>query len=127
MSSCGNAALPHEVAQALSAALGSGPSTGVAINNPAANIGLLGNLSIRSLVSAGAGTLVAGVTVTDHERYVLIRGVGPSLGAFGISGFLRKPMLSVHGASGALIASTATHPPRPRWRLAAPTSATPIS
>jgi hypothetical protein len=37
---------------------------------------------------------------------VVIRGVGPSLGAFGLTGFLRKPMLSVYSASGELIATT---------------------
>lgn len=85
---------------------GSTNSGNVAIVSPAANTGLLGNLSIRSLVSAGAGTLVAGVTVTDHERYVLIRGVGPTLAKFGVPGVLAKPLLSVYNASGELIAST---------------------
>ena len=88
------------------AAPGSTGSTTVAVNNPNANTGRLGNLSIRSLVGPGEGTLVAGMTVTDQERYVVIRGVGPSLGAFGLTGFLRKPVLSVYSASGELIATT---------------------
>lgn len=88
------------------AAPGSTGSTTVAVNNPNANTGRLGNLSIRSLVGPGEGTLVAGMTVTDQERYVVIRGVGPSLGAFGLTGFLRKPVLSVYSAAGELIATT---------------------
>lgn len=88
------------------AAPGTTGSTSVAVNNPNANTGRLGNLSIRSLVGPGEGALVAGVTVTDQERYVVIRGVGPSLGAFGITGFLRRPTLSVYSTSGELIATT---------------------
>lgn len=80
----------------------------VAVNNPAANSGKLGNLAVRSMVSAGEGTLVAGVTVTDQERYVLIRGVGPSLTALGVGGALRKPVLTVYNSSGDVIASAAS-------------------
>ena len=87
------------------AASGSASTGVVAINNPVANTGKLGNLAVRSLISPGEGALVAGVTVTDQERYVLIRGVGPSLAALGVAGTLRKPLLSVHNASGELVAS----------------------
>ena len=87
------------------AAAGSTSIGVVAINNPAANTGKLGNLAVRSLISPGEGALVAGVTVTDQERYVLIRGVGPSLGALGVTGTLRKPVLSVHNACGEPVAS----------------------
>lgn len=78
----------------------------VAILNPNANTGRLGNLSIRSLVGPGDGALIAGISVTDQERYVVIRGVGPSLTAFGLSGVLNKPVLSVYSAAGDLIATT---------------------
>ncbi len=87
---------------------GSGGTSGsntVAINNPTANTGKLGNLSIRSLVGPGEGALVAGLTVTEQERYVVIRGVGPSLSAFGVAGTLRKPLLTVHNTSGEVVAS----------------------
>lgn len=80
-------------------------SNTVAINNPTANTGKLANLSIRSLVGPGEGALVAGMTVTDQERYVVIRGIGPSLSAFGVSGALRKPLLTVHDASGEVVAT----------------------
>ena len=82
------------------------PSSGPALVSPSANTGLLGNLSIRSLVSPGGGSLIAGVTVADHERYVLIRAVGPTLAKFGVTGVLAKPTLSVYDASGTLVAST---------------------
>src|SRR6185436_14239136 len=67
---------------------GSTTSPVVAISNPVANTGRLGNLSVRSLIGPGDGALVTGVTGTDQERYVLIRGVGPSLGALGVMGSL---------------------------------------
>jgi hypothetical protein len=78
---------------------------GATLVSPATNTGLLGNLSIRSLVSPGAGTLIAGVSVVDRERYVLIRAVGPTLGQFGVSGVLAKPTLAVYDAAGELVAS----------------------
>ena len=84
---------------------GGAAGTSVAINNPPANTGKLANLSVRSLVGPGEGALVAGMTVTDQERYVVIRAIGPSLGAFGVAGVLRKPLLTVYNAGGDVIAS----------------------
>lgn len=83
----------------------SGSSSTIAIKNPTGNVGKFGNLSVRSNIAAGDGALVAGITVTEQERYVLIRGVGPSLAAFGVSGVLRKPTLTVHSTSGEVIAT----------------------
>lgn len=77
----------------------------VAVTHPAANTGRFGNLAVRSNVSAGDGALIAGLTVTEQERYVLIRGIGPSLAAFGVGNVLRKPVLTVYNASGEPIAS----------------------
>jgi hypothetical protein len=85
---------------------GAAGNTTPALTSPTANTGLLGNLSIRSMVSPGSGALIAGITVTDRERYVLIRGVGPSLSKFGVTGVLAKPQLSVYNASNELVAST---------------------
>ena len=76
-----------------------------ALTYPTTNTGRLGNLSIRSVVGAGENTLVAGVTVTDQERYVLIRGVGPTLSKFGVTNFLKKPLISVYKTTGELVAS----------------------
>lgn len=87
---------------------GATASNVVAISNPPANIGKLGNLSVRSLVGSGEGALVAGISVTDQERYVLIRGVGPSLAAFGVTGTLRKPTLTVHAANGEVVANASS-------------------
>jgi hypothetical protein len=87
-------------------AAGSSAGATPAIVSPLTNTGLLGNLSIRSLVGPGAGALTAGVTVTDRERYVLIRAVGPTLSVFGLTGVLAKPLLTVYDSKGNVIAST---------------------
>jgi hypothetical protein len=80
-------------------------SAAVAISSPADNTGKFGNLSVRSQVTSGAGALIAGIVVTEQQRYVLIRGVGPSLGAFGVTGALRKPVLTVYNANGDVVAT----------------------
>lgn len=56
----------------------------------------LGNLSSRAVVGTGDATLIAGMTISGAAaKPVLIRGVGPSLAAFGIDGALRRPQLTV--------------------------------
>ena len=59
----------------------------------------LSNLSIRSNAGSGAQTLIVGVTVggtgTSGTKNVLIRGIGPTLGAFGVTGVLADPKLEI--------------------------------
>lgn len=59
----------------------------------------LTNVSARAHVSAGDGALVAGFTVSGGSRRLLIRGVGPTLRAFGISDALSDPTLRVYSGS----------------------------
>jgi hypothetical protein len=58
--------------------------------------GLLTNLSTNTLVSAEG--LTAGFVITDGPRRVLIRGVGPGLAQFNITGVLADPVLEVRVA-----------------------------
>lgn len=54
------------------------------------------NLSTRGFVDTGDGVLVAGFVVTgDAPKRVLIRGVGPALGGFGVAGVLADSTLKV--------------------------------
>jgi hypothetical protein len=46
-----------------------------------------------------AGYIITGVT----NKAVILRGMGPSLGAFGISGVLLDPVLELHAQNGSLI------------------------
>jgi hypothetical protein len=54
------------------------------------------NLSTRGQVGTGDAIMIAGFVVENDTRRVLIRAVGPSLGQFGVTGFLNDPMLAVY-------------------------------
>jgi hypothetical protein len=58
------------------------------------------NLSARTTVGTGAAILIAGFTIKgDASKTVLIRGIGPSLTQFGVTGVLASPVLSLYRAS----------------------------
>ncbi|MBS0657778.1 MAG: S8 family serine peptidase [Verrucomicrobia bacterium] len=89
-------------------------ATGVALveayepSSPASDRGLnrLINISTRLQVGTGANVAIAGFVVTgSNPRRVLIRGIGPSLTAFGISGALADPEIELFDASGNSLAS----------------------
>ncbi|MGH7943989.1 MAG: S8 family serine peptidase [Opitutaceae bacterium] len=63
---------------------------------PAAGARLV-NVSARAHVGTGNSILIAGFNVSGNvPRRVLVRGVGPSLGAFGVGGVLVNPRLDLH-------------------------------
>ncbi len=75
-------------------------------NNNAVRLGLLAsappstqtarlvNLSVRANAGSGSETLIGGFAISGSgQKSVLIRGDGPSLSAFGVSGFLPDPEL----------------------------------
>eukprot|EP01012_Entosiphon_sulcatum_P051831 TRINITY_DN7118_c0_g1_i1.p1 TRINITY_DN7118_c0_g1~~TRINITY_DN7118_c0_g1_i1.p1 ORF type:complete len:2111 (+),score=215.11 TRINITY_DN7118_c0_g1_i1:17-6349(+) len=54
------------------------------------------NISTRASTGTGDSTLIAGIVVSGSvPKRVLIRGVGPTLGALGVVGALAQPQLSV--------------------------------
>lgn len=56
----------------------------------------LSNLSARNFVGTGSDLLIAGFTIDGPvAKTVLIRGVGPKLATFGVSGFLADPKLEL--------------------------------
>jgi hypothetical protein len=57
------------------------------------------NLSSRLRVLSGEKSLIAGFIVSGPKR-VILRGLGPSLQAFGVSGVLPNPILELHGSQG---------------------------
>jgi len=64
---------------------------------------LLGNISTRGLVQTGDQVLIGGFIITGTDpKPVIIRAIGPSLP---VTGALADPMLELHDASGATIAS----------------------
>jgi len=74
--------------------------------SPLADTTKLVNISARGTVSQGAGALIGGFVVSGtSSETVLIRGVGPGLASYGVTGPLADPVLSVYDAGGNLVAS----------------------
>ncbi len=68
------------------------------------NPGMLLNMSTRASVGEGDNVLIAGFIIGGSSRKtVIIRALGPSLGAAGVANALADPALEVYG-SGGLIA-----------------------
>lgn len=70
----------------------------------------LGNVATRGVVGTGNGVLIGGLIVrddsfTNQSQNILVRGIGPSLGAVGVSNALQDPVIDLHDAQGAVIAS----------------------
>ncbi|HKP02771.1 MAG TPA: hypothetical protein VJU77_05335 [Chthoniobacterales bacterium] len=65
----------------------------------------LANISTRAFVSTGDDIVIAGFTLGNNSGAgkVVIRGLGPSLSAFGVSPVLADPTLELHNASGTLL------------------------
>jgi hypothetical protein len=66
------------------------------------------NISTRLRVDTGDKVMIGGFIISGNApKAVVLRGLGPSLISFGISAgaLLQDPVLELHGASGALIAS----------------------
>jgi len=78
-----------------------GAFTGAASTGASFSDGVLRNLSTRGFVGAGDKVLVAGFVVGGSvPKKVLVRAIGPSLGAFNVSGVLANPLLNLYrGAS----------------------------
>jgi hypothetical protein len=89
---------------------GANSSTGVGLAEaydlgPAAAPAKLANISTRGLVQTGDNVMIGGFIIGNQTSEVLVRGIGPSLTALGVSGALADPMLELHDVNGALLAS----------------------
>jgi hypothetical protein len=74
-----------------------------ALNDGLAANALL-NISTRAQVGTGDDVLIAGFIVQGNEpKTVLLRGIGPSLTAFGVLGALANPTLELRDSDGSLI------------------------
>jgi len=90
-----------------------GPASGIALvelydasGASGAGAPQLINLSTRAVIGTGANTLTAGWVIGGATaRTVLVRGVGPTLAAFGISGTIADPQLTVYDSTGAAVAT----------------------
>jgi hypothetical protein len=66
----------------------------------------LTNISLRASAGTGDNTLIAGFVVSGTSgKRVLMRGVGPGLAAFGLTGLLPDPRVTVFDSAGRSVAS----------------------
>ena len=67
----------------------------------------LANISTRAFVSTGDNIVIAGFTLGDHNGNdrIVVRGMGPSLTAAGVSNALADPTLELRDGNGVLLAS----------------------
>jgi len=64
------------------------------------------NVSTRMNVKTGENVLIGGFIVTGNDsKKILLRAIGPSLAAQGVSGVLADPILELHASDGSLIAT----------------------
>ncbi|HUR59008.1 MAG TPA: immunoglobulin domain-containing protein [Opitutaceae bacterium] len=62
------------------------------------------NISTRALAGAGDAALIAGFVINGTvPKRVLVRGVGPTLAAFGLDGTLARPQLAVNSGDTVLL------------------------
>ncbi|MBE7538058.1 MAG: hypothetical protein HS122_06570 [Opitutaceae bacterium] len=72
--------------------------------NPQLESQRLVNISVRNEAGSGDETLIGGFIVSGNApKRVLIRGIGPTLSDFGVTGVLADPLLKIF-AGGALVA-----------------------
>jgi kumamolisin len=69
---------------------------------------VLSNISARCFVGTGAEVAISGFVVQGNEPVqLLVRGVGPALSAFGLSGLLAQPSIGIFDSKNVLIVSDA--------------------
>ena len=90
---------------------GTGGSTGVGLvelydADSGTPVSDMTNISTRAFVGTGSQVAVVGFVISGStSQTVLLRGVGPALAQFGISGVLATPQLVLYDSTGMVIAS----------------------
>jgi hypothetical protein len=82
------------------------------------------NISSRAFIGTGDSVLIAGFFIAGSGvEQVLVRGIGPALEAFGVSGTIASPQLSVYDAGGNVLAANEGWSTDPRAAQIAETAA----
>lgn len=88
---------------------GNNGTTGAAlveVYNLTPDSGQLANLSTRGFVGTGDDVLIGGFIIDGPEsKKVVLRGIGPSLSAFGVAGALPDTTLQLFNGNGEMLAS----------------------
>jgi len=76
----------------------SSPNSGVALVElyDGGGTAAIQNGSVRAVAGSGDGTLIVGFSIVGQPRTVIIRAVGPTLGAFGLTGTISDPVLKLY-------------------------------
>ena len=86
------------------------------------------NMSTRGSVGTGDNVLISGFIIGDVESAtVVVRALGPSLAAYGVSGVLSDPTLTIYDSTGSVIASNDNWEVDPNAILVAKNGLTPPS
>jgi hypothetical protein len=65
----------------------------------------LANISTRGFVQNGSNVMIGGFIFSTNSNSVALRGIGPSLGQFGLSPVLEDPTLELRDHNGTLLIS----------------------
>jgi hypothetical protein len=90
---------------------GNGNTTGIGLvevyDLSQAVLAKLANISTRALVGTGNDIVIAGFILGNHNgaTQIVIRGIGPSLAAFGVANALANPALELRDSNAALLLS----------------------
>jgi hypothetical protein len=68
-------------------------------------VATLANISTRGPVQTGDGAMISGFIIRNPSGRVIVRALGPSLQAFGVTDALPDPLLELRDSNGALLAS----------------------
>lgn len=79
-----------------------GVSGTITISGSAATSGIVANISTRSIVEAGDNPMIAGIIIQGGNKTVIVRAIGPSLTAFGVTNALADPTLELHDSSSVI-------------------------
>jgi CSLREA domain-containing protein len=99
---------PTATATATATATPTATATATPTATPTPTPGLVGNVSTRLPVGTGDDVLIEGFIVQGPDgstKKIMVRAIGPSLKAFGISDALKNPTLEIRDAGNALIAT----------------------
>jgi hypothetical protein len=77
----------------------------------AADSARLFSLSARGFTGPGANVLIVGFATSNASKSVLLRGIGPTLANYGVSGVLAQAQLQLYNAAGTVIASISSWDP----------------
>jgi arylsulfate sulfotransferase len=63
------------------------------------------DISVRGRVESGDNVLIGGLIVGSNSLEVAVRALGPTLGSYGVTDFLRDPFVTLYNADGIAVAA----------------------